>query len=342
MQVSRKSLFNTLIVLTILLLLVTFKLPYYIYKPGEVNALTDMVEVDAARKSEGNFYLVTVTSLEATPLQFIFAKLANFTEIIPTKHIKPKNMTNEQYREYQMLIMKNSQDASQIVSFEAAGKDVKVVKDGIFILRSMEGMPAEGKVESGDEIIRVDNQSFTETEQLINYIQTKRVGETIVLTLLRQGQLIEEEIEVAFLPANKEQLGIGIHLVNTLEVETTPALTIESGRIGGPSAGLMFALEIYNQLVEEDITKGYEIAGTGEISSTGIVSRVGSVDKKVVAADRQGIDIFFVPYEDGVEESNYDLAVRTAREIKSEMKIVPIDTFEEALSYLEQLEPKNR
>src|SRR5690625_2373919 len=125
MQVSRKSLFNTLIVLTILLLLVTFKLPYYIYKPGEVNALTDMVEVDAARKSEGNFYLVTVTSLEATPLQFIFAKLANFTEIIPTKHIKPKNMTNEQYREYQMLIMKNSQDASQIVSFEAAGKDVK-------------------------------------------------------------------------------------------------------------------------------------------------------------------------------------------------------------------------
>jgi PDZ domain-containing protein len=94
-------------------------------------------------------------------------------------------------------------------------------------------------------------------------------------------------------------------------------------------------------LTDEDITKGYSIAGTGEVDYEGNVYRVGGVDKKVVASDNQGIDIFFAPNENGNEESNYDIALEKAEEIGTDMEIVPIDNVEEAITHLQSLEPKN-
>ena len=124
------------------------------------------------------------------------------------------------------------------------------------------------------------------------------------------------------------------------DVEVERDVRIKSGKIGGPSAGLMFALEMYDKLVDEDMTKGYNIAGTGEIDFEGNVLRIGGVDKKVVAADRNDIDIFFVPNENGRSDSNYVEAKETAEKIKSDMEIVPVDTFDDAIEFLENLEPK--
>ena len=75
--------------------------------------------------------------------------------------------------------------------------------------------------------------------------------------------------------------------------------------IGGPSAGFMFSLEIYNQLTKEDLTKGYEIAGTGTISPDGTVGRIGGIEQKIIAADKAGADIFLAPNENGEKDSNY-------------------------------------
>src|SRR5699024_5470026 len=121
-------------------------------------------------------------------------------------------------------------------------------------------------------------------------------------------------------------------------IEVDPPLDIRSGDIGGPSAGLMFSLEIYNQLTEKDITKGYNIAGIGAIDSEGNVKRIGSIDKKVVAADEEGVEIFFAPNEQGVKGSNYREAKQAAEKVGTSMKIVPVDTFDDALEYLEKLQ----
>src|SRR5699024_7796773 len=107
-----------------------------------------------------------------------------------------------------------------------------------------------------------------------------------------------KEITVEQFP-DKEEVGIGIQLVTDQDVTVDQKVDVDSGKIGGPSAGLMFALALYNQLIEEDITKGYNIAGSGEIDEAGIVRRIGGIDKKVVAADRAGIDVFFAPHEEG-------------------------------------------
>ena len=111
----------------------------------------------------------------------------------------------------------------------------------------------------------------------------------------------------------------------------------------------MFTLGILNQLLDKDLTKGYNIAGTGEMNEDGTVGRIGGVEKKVVAADEDHMEIFFAP-DDKITnamlkvnpsvKSNYEAAVETAKKIKTDMKIVPVKTIDDALNYLEQLEPK--
>ena len=88
---------------------------------------------------------------------------------------------------------------------------------------------------------------------------------------------------------------MGIGLVDDREIISDPKVKIKTESIGGPSAGLMFSLEIYNQLTKNDLTKGHSIAGTGTIDPDGTVGRIGGIDKKVVAADNEGAEIFFAP-----------------------------------------------
>ena len=146
-----------------------------------------------------------------------------------------------------------------------------------------------------------------------------------------------------------ETPGIGISYTADKKVETTPVVHINSEDIGGPSAGLMFTLEILNQLLPEDITKGYNIAGTGEMGPDGTVGRIGGIDLKVIAADNKDMEIMFAP-DDDIDPtilannpdltSNYEEALKSAKKIGTKMKIVPVKTIDDALAYLDQLEPK--
>lgn len=110
---------------------------------------------------------------------------------------------------------------------------------------------------------------------------------------------------------------------------------ITAGEIGGPSAGLVFALEIYNRLTAEDLTKGYSIAGTGEIDPKGRVGAIGGIEYKVVAADRAGADIFFVP------QLNWEVAIRQAERIHTDMRIIAVTSMDDVLQYMDQLPVKH-
>ena len=156
-------------------------------------------------------------------------------------------------------------------------------------------------------------------------------------------------MEIKEIPGSEGRVGIGITYSESKSIKTDPKVTVKTEDIGGPSAGLMFTLELLNQLIDEDITKGYQIAGTGEMLEDGTVGRIGGIEKKVVSADKEGIDIFFAP-DDTITEamleynpsitSNYEVAVQTAAAIDSDMKIVPVKTIDDALNYLNNLQPK--
>jgi Lon-like protease len=201
-------------------------------------------------------------------------------------------------------------------------------------------MPADGKLLPGDRIIKIDDRTFSSSAAFIDYVNEKQVGDAIKLSIERNDSPKEVTISVAPYPQYPSKKGVGIELVEDKEIIVKPEVKVNTDEIGGPSAGLMFSLEIYNQLTKEDLTRGYDIAGTGTITADGIVGPIGGIEQKIVAADKVGAEIFFAPNENGEENSNYIAAVKTAKDIKTKMKIVPIDTFDEAVEYLVKLTPK--
>lgn len=337
MRYSKKALITIAIIFIISFIGVTYELPYYIYKPGQADDLTEMVEVTNGHHGKGDLHLVTVSGGQATPLEYISAKILPFHQIVPINEARPEGISDEEYMQYQLHLMDNSQHSSMVVAYEAAGKEVTIISNGVYVVSVVEKMPADGLIKAGDKIIQVDDKVVKQADDLVNYVKNKKDGDEIHLTMERKGEEMDETVEVKAFPDDPEKVGIGIQLVTNEEIETVPPVKIKSGNIGGPSAGLMFSLEIYNQLTEEDITKGHHIAGTGEIDYDGRVKRIGGIDKKVVAADKEGIEIFFAPNEEGASDSNYQEAKATAEKIKTDMKIIPVDTFDDALTYLENL-----
>lgn len=315
-----------------------YRLPYYIYQPGGANGLDDIVTVDSGHQSEGDMHLVTVSGGQATLLQLIWANLASYHEIMPLEDVRPQDMSEEDQRHQQLQMMENSQESSVLVAYEAADKEIEMEYNGVYIVSVENHMPATGKLEMGDRINKIDDQEIMEADDLKGLIKLKEAGDQIEVHLVREDESLTETITLEALEVLDGQVGMGVSLVTDRNVKVDPSVTFSSGGIGGPSAGLMFALEIYDQLIEADLTKGYEVIGTGGLNYDGSVYRIGSIDKKVVAADKAGCDIFFAPYEDGGEDSNYAVAKKTAEDIGSEIEIVPINSFEEALDYLENLE----
>ncbi|MFA1818677.1 SepM family pheromone-processing serine protease [Virgibacillus oceani] len=337
----KKHLLSLFIIIVIAYFLAAFQLPYYIYKPGAADELNPVVEVEGAFLSEGEMHLVTVSGGQATPLQYAWAMFLPHHEIRPLEDVRPDGITDDEYMHAQLQMMESSQQASTVVAYELAGQEINIEYNGVYVVSVMDDMPADGKLQMGDRIIGLDGDEITEADDLINYVQGKEAEETITVEFIREEETLEEIITLEALGELDGQPGIGIQLVTDRGVAVNPEINFSSGRIGGPSAGLMFSLEIYDQLTEADVTKGYAIAGTGEVDYEGNVYRVGGVDKKVVASDNKGIDIFFAPNENGKVASNYHIALEKAEEIGTDMEIVPIDTVEEAISYLQDLETKN-
>lgn len=337
MEFTKRKIVFYLILFIGLYFFVTYQLPYYIQKPGSTEPLNPIVKVEEGYDSEGEMHLVTVSGLQATPLHYILAKILPHNDIRPLNEVIPEGISTDDYMHAQLQVMESSQEASLVVAYESAGQDITIDYVGVYVVGVVENMPSFGKLEMGDRIISIDGTVIKESSDLIGHVEGKDAGDTISVEFIRNDEVMDTDITLDHFPNDATRVGMGISLVTDREVTVHPEVNFSSGNIGGPSAGLMFALEIYDQLIQEDITKGYKIAGTGEIDYEGNVYPIGGVDKKVVSAEREGMDIFFVPNEGGNADSNYVAAIQKAEEIDAAMEIVPVDTFEDALDYLAEL-----
>lgn len=344
-QRTNRSTIRWVIFFVILLAINFYELPYYFTIPGDAKVLTEVIEVEGGHDYEGTFMLTTVRMGQANVVNYVWAMFSDERELIPEHQIRPPEETDEQYQHRQLMMMASSQDVAVIVAYQHAGKTAFFENHGVFVTTVIPDMDAEGKLQMGDKIVAVDGQEVLESSRLLELLALFTIGDQVVLTVEREGEVEDVTIEIMPFPSDLdptgEKGGIGIaNPVTDRELIMDPMVTIDTSNIGGPSAGLMFTLEIYNQLFEEDITRGYDIAGTGSINEEGRVGRIGGVKQKVIASHHAGADFFFAPNEGGEAESNYQVAKETAESIGTNMIVVPIDTFEDAIDYLEGLEPK--
>ncbi|KUP07324.1 hypothetical protein Q73_05010 [Bacillus coahuilensis m2-6] len=335
-----------LLILLITTLVITIRLPYYISQPGEAYPIAPIIEVeDASNTTKGSFLLTTVRMGQANLLTYTYAKWKDYYEIFPEEDIKRPEESNEAFRTRQLFYMEDSTKNAVTVAYTYAGIPVSTEFKGIYVMNVLEGTMASEKLKAGDRIIKLNDETLTSSDQLISMVNQRSEGDTITITFIREEKEYRVPIELAIINGQTGTVGIGIELVDHVEIESDRDISFETEAIGGPSAGFMFSLEIYNQLTDKDLTKGYKIAGTGTISEDGTVGRIGGIEQKVIAAYSSDADIFLAPNDSapvGSDDfiSNYEAAVNTAAELDIDMEIVPIETFEEAIIYLEGLEQR--
>ncbi|GAE29133.1 SepM family pheromone-processing serine protease [Halalkalibacter hemicellulosilyticus] len=334
-----------IILILFLLFIHFFPLPYYYSQPGDAKILSEVINVEGGHEEDGTFMLTTVQMGKANLLFYGWSYLSSYRLLYHEDQIRHEGESDEEYHHRQLMAMSSSQESAMIVAYEAAGKTIEYEYHGVIVTQLIEGMPAEEVLEIGDRILEVNGREIETAEQLIHTLSDKSVKDTVELLIKREDERIVVEVGFAPFPeklgAQKGQVGIGISSpITERDIVVDPEVMIDTSQIGGPSAGLMFALEMYNQLTEENVTKGYHIAGTGTISEEGVVGRIGGAPQKVVAADRAGADYFLVPNDAGASQSNYEEALAAAEDIGAEMEIIPIDTFEEALEFLASIPPK--
>jgi PDZ domain-containing protein len=339
----RQSIVALLVICILFTFAFKFPVPYYITQPGTAMELAPLVSVDERHEITGMFMLTTIRMINGNPFNYAQARFSDYVELVPKRTLLAHYRDEEHYAQRQQQVMLSSQETAILVAYKLAGKKVVVEDEGVVVTQTLQGMPARELLQSGDMITHLDNMRMKASEEMQAYVRQKKIGDEIKITFIRSGETMQGSLTIAELPSNAEDMeaprsGIGIGLATQRTIsEVDPPVQFNTQGIGGPSAGLMFTLEVYNQLVEEDITKGNRIAGTGTIGIDGQVGRIGGVHQKVVAAHKAKADIFFVPNENGAVNSNYIVANKAAENIGTTMRIVPVNTIEDAIHYLKAL-----
>lgn len=340
---KNKRMILYLILMAVVVFISFYRMDSYITRPGSAYELSPLVEVqNGDEDDEGSFSLMTVSMLNATPALYVYAMFQDGYKVLQPEQVRSPHETEEEYNVRQLKLMSDSQVNALKAAFETADMPFEVETAGVFVLNVLEGGAADDILKAGDRVLSIDGNEFDNQQDFIDYLAEKQVGDSVELVVERSERELVETVTLEPLPTDDERAGLGISFVEDKTITTDPEVSIDSEEIGGPSAGLMFTLEIINQLLEEDITKGYDVAGTGTMESEGEVGRIGGIDQKVMAADRDDMEIFFAPDDEvsADNESNYDVAVETAEKIGTDMEIVPVKTLQDALDYLEQLQPK--
>lgn len=303
---------------------------YLVVRPGSALDLSTLVSVESVtgEEDEGSFYLVTVVQKEATPLQLLQAIIDSDVDLRHKSRYMPPGLNKEEYREIMKQWMIESQTLAKVIALRKKGYEVPVKSDGIKVVKIEEDSPAKGILQPGDVIVAVDGKEVYLVEELIEEVGARPAGSPVTLTVRRDSEIKELTVNTVTHLQQPDKAGIRAY-VQTLNWQPVLPLEIDIqvGKITGPSAGLMFVLEILNQLDEKDLTFGHKIAGTGTINLEEEVGPIGGVRQKVRAAEEAGAEYFLVP------EKNYEEAKNNARAVT----VVAVRTLDEALHFLEGL-----
>ncbi|CUR58179.1 PDZ/DHR/GLGF domain protein [metagenome] len=279
---------------------VLLPVPYVTYSPGlTVDVLAsqkgeEIVQVTGRRtyRTDGELRMTTVYVTQPDGrvglLDAMGAWLDDERAIYPHDAVYPSGETAEQSQTESAIEMVSSQDAATAVALTELGYDIEPVVE---VLNVTKGLPADGKLKVRDVFLEVNGVTITSAEQVAKEIQKVKKGDSVKFLVQRGGK----EVDVAVTPQLVDgALRVGVTPGPGYTFPFQVSVNIPEN-IGGPSAGLMFSLAIYDTLTPGSLTGGAIVAGTGTIDTTGKVGPIGGIQQKVVAANRSGAELFLVP-----------------------------------------------
>lgn len=288
------------LVLALLVAAWVVPLPYVVYRPGlTVDVLgtigeEPVVEVSGrpAYDDGGELRMTTVSvtrpDADVTLPELLGAWASGEDAVYPWDAVYERGTTNEANREQGAVQMASSQDVATAVALEEMGQTVPAV---VRIAGVEEGLPADGVLEEGDLVLMVAGEKVTDTAAAVERIRATPEGGSVELGIRRDGK----ERTVSLTPVRTEGTPrIGATVAQDYDFPVDVTINVDPD-IGGPSAGLMFSLAIYDLLTPGSLTGGRPIAGTGELAPDGAVGPIGGIQQKIAGAERDGATLFLVP-----------------------------------------------
>lgn len=275
--------------------------PYVMLGPGPtVDTLgqadgKQVIEVNGASTSNsaGQLRLVTVGVTEQIWLvDAIRGWLNDDDAVVPEEIIFPRGQSRQEVNEQNARDFKESQTSAETAALRKLGYPIKVT-----VTEVNTGAPAQGKLQAGDELTSVDGTAVDSAATLPDQIQAKPVGTTLTIGYTRNGQPGTTTIATTAGDGGVPRLGIVVENKQPHPFD----LKIDLDKIGGPSAGLMFALGIIDKLNPTDLTGGKIIAGTGTIDDEGKVGPIGGIPQKLVGAKAAKATVFLTPADNCAE-----------------------------------------
>jgi PDZ domain-containing protein len=305
-------------------------LPYYLFKPGSVRDTEPLITVENTQvyPSDGSIAFTTVSLRQASLLGLVQGWLDDDIDVYSRDRVLQGRDVDEN-RQVNLRMMDNSKQVATQVALERLGYEVDVTV-GQVVETVQPGMPAEGKLEPNDTIVAVDGERFDDGEDMSRLLAAHAPGDTVTLTVLPlAGE--ERDVEIALAPSPDDPdrgiMGVTVFTV-VLAYDFPVDVEIDTGDVGGPSAGLAFTLAIIDDLTPGDLTGGHNIATTGTIAGDGTVGPVGGTGQKAAAVREKDVELFLVPrddYEDAVAHAGDDL------------EVVAVDNLDDALDALADL-----
>ncbi len=330
--------FTAFVIISIVILVLMFFISTdnYLVRPGDAEPLSELITVEGGNNnSKGEFYLTTVNQTRANILIWLYGYFNPYVELVERKDVVPEEMDVEDYREMMDQYMEDSKNMSQTVALKRAGYEIKIESDGVEVVEIPESSPAKGVLKTGDLVKKIDGKEVVLAEEMVEKIRERSPGEIVRLIFERNDQRYEESIQAVESDDDPNSAALEVFIKTSNWSPVFPLeVTIDSKNIGGPSAGLMFALEIKNQLTDYDLTAGERIAGTGTINMEEEVGSVGGVRHKMVAAERAGIRYFLAP-------KGNSWVAEYVSDYYDDFDAVIVESLDDVLDFLEHLRKDN-
>jgi len=278
------------------------------------------------------FYFVDVRIVDANLLTKFWAEhLVNGGGLLPIAEVRAPGQSNQQYNAEDLQQMATSQQIAQAVAEQALKMPVRFASTGVVVASVSPGLPAaRAGVQPGWVISKVNGHSVRSADGLLAITQDVRPGQVVHYVFAGHAPMALRTVADR---ADRSKAIIGITIAETVRITRIPVpVKFLTQGIGGPSAGLAFALDIYDALSGRKLLRGHRIAVTGELSLDGTVSPIGGVVQKTIGAIDAGDDTFLVPagqnYRDAVQEAH------------GRIRIIAVTSFQQALRVIRSLKPK--
>jgi PDZ domain-containing protein len=302
----------------------------YVFLPDPAHPVAPLVAVQGGQDpAKGEVLFVDVVVRKATWLERLFHGIRNGASYYPASDIDPKGVSQAGLQAIDRQDMHRSQEIAAALALKALGKKVTLRDTGALVEQIELGAPADGKLHPDDRIVAVDGSPVRSLASLYTTMSTHRPGDVVHFAVVRQGKQLVIPIKTVRDPSRPNRAIVGILPSQAVDIQLPLAVRIDAGNVGGPSAGLAFALEVMEEL-GRNVVHGHKVAATGELQPDGSVTPIGGVKQKTIGVREAGADVFLVPAGENAAE---------ARKEAHGLRIVPVHSFQQALHALATLPP---